>query len=121
MLQDTQVYSKLFYESKLKAIVDLELGDQTPTKGERLAKVVEVAKREWEKESEEVKAMVKARKDEMEMERGLDDKPSQASISDLSQVVGSFLKHVKQTTGWTAFLVAGGPNPDLGGALAIAS
>jgi hypothetical protein len=120
--QDSQVYSKLFYESKLKVVVDRELDGKNPTKGERLARVIDVAKREWENESDEVKEIVRAKKEEMEIERELPgDKRSQAAIDNLSQVVGAFLKHVKQTTGWTAFLVAGGPNPDLDGALSLAS
>src|SRR5271154_4834509 len=85
--QDSQVYSKLYYESKLKAIVDHELEGQNPTKGERFAKVVEVAKREWQSESEEVKQIVRAKKEEMEIEQESGDKRSQASIDNLSHVV----------------------------------
>jgi molecular chaperone GrpE (heat shock protein) len=117
-LQDTQVYSKLYYKSKLKAIVDEELKDKAPKKQERFAKVMEVTKREWAKESEEVKETVRRKRDEMQQAK---DKPSPAAIDNLSHVVHNFLRHLRQTTGWTGFLVIGGPQPDTGGELAIAS
>lgn len=127
MLQDTQVYSRLFYESKLKQLIDQEFEDRSPTKEERFAMALKVTKREWENESEEVRAIVKAKKEELQLERSeadliptSEDKQVQA-INNLGSVVSAFLQHLKQTTGWTGFLVIGGPKPDHGGNLTIAS
>jgi hypothetical protein len=120
-LQETHVYSKLYYDSKLKAIIDKELESKPATKQERLSKMTEVTKREWANESEAVKDEVRKRKDEIEKEKGSEEVASQAAIDSLGHVVGTFLQHLKQTTGWTGFLVMGGPKPDLGGGLAIAS
>jgi hypothetical protein len=127
-LQDAEVYSKLFYETRIKKIVDEEIGDATLTRSERLAKIVEVTKREWAKESDEVKNEVKAKKEEMQAERKQSDpdsapsaKQCRSAIDNLSHVAAAFLKHIKQTTGWTAFLVVGGPRPDSERELAITS
>src|SRR4051812_44181098 len=68
-LQDTEVYSKLFYESKLKSIVEAEIAGEPLTHGKRLVKVVEVTKREWARESEEIKKEVRAKKEELEKDR----------------------------------------------------
>ena len=124
MLQDTHIYSKLFFDSKLKAIVDEELKNKSATKEERFAVALQVTKREWDNESEEVKAMVRAKKEEMQSERSEPDGTpgtKQDAIDNLSTVAGAFLQHLKETTGWTGFLVVGGPKPNFGGDLAIAS
>src|ERR1700722_6763209 len=131
-LQDTEAYSKLFYESKLKRIVDEEIAGKSLTHNEKLAKIVDVTKREWVKESDDVKAQVKAMKEELQHGRAnlanptgdstvTSPKQIQAAIDELSYVGGAFLRHLKKTTGWTGFIVAGGPKPDIGGDIAIAS
>ena len=57
----------MFYETHLKKIVEEE------TKGlehkNRLAKIVDVTKREWNKASDEVKVKVRERKAELEKEQ----------------------------------------------------
>jgi hypothetical protein len=126
-LQDTEAYSKLFYESKLKTIVEAEWAGKSLSQTEKLAKILEVTKREWAVESDEVKAKVKAMKTELQKERSPDptSPPSpqqlQAAIDDLSYVASAFLTHIKQTTNWSGFMVLGGPKPDIGGEIAIAS
>lgn len=129
-LQDTEVYSKLFYESKLKDIIEEESADKTLTHAERLAKIVEVTKREWSKESDQVKAQVEATKLKLREEHG-ENQPSegkvpsamqyQAAIDNLSYTATAFLRHIKQTTNWTGFMVFGGPKPDIGDDIAITS
>src|SRR4051812_35893904 len=97
-LQDTEVYSKLFYESKLKHIVNEETIGKSLNRTEKLAKIVEVTKWEWALESDEVKAEVKAKKEELQNERkpdlSSDLTPSpeqyQAAINDLSYVTSAF-------------------------------
>jgi hypothetical protein len=106
-LQETQVYSKMFYESKLKAIIDDELKGKSVTKPERLSKTVEVTKREWENESEDVKDEVRKRREELKREQSSEEALSQAAIDNLGHVVSTFLQHLKKTTGWTGFFVIG--------------
>jgi hypothetical protein len=125
-LQDTEVYSKLFYASKLKSIVDVEVAGMSLTQTEKLAKIREVTKREWANESDEVKEQVRAKKEEphdLKLTEGTTPSPEQyqESIDDLSFVVNAFLDHIQETTGWTGFMVLGGPKPDIGGEIAIAS
>jgi acetoin utilization deacetylase AcuC-like enzyme len=96
MLQDTQVYSKMFYESKLKRIIEEELRGQSPLRNEQFAKIMKVTKQEWAKESDEVKAMVKEKKEEMQQEQehleSKDAGAKQSAIDDLSRVVGAFFQ-----------------------------
>jgi hypothetical protein len=128
-LQDTEVYSKLFYASKLKGIVDAEIAGMSLTQSEKLAKIVEVTKREWAHESDEVKEQVQVMKEEPRdrshnlAEGSTTPSPEQyqASIDNLSCVADAFLDHIKRTTGWTGFVVLGGPKPDLGGEIVIGS
>jgi hypothetical protein len=125
--QDTEVYLKLFYATKLKKIVDSETAGTSLKQTERMAKIREVAKREYDKESDEVKEQVRAKKEEPRNHKLTEDSmtPSseqyQAAIDDLSYVVDTFLSYIRQTTGWTGFVVAGGPKPDIGGEIAIGS
>jgi hypothetical protein len=119
-LHEAQVYSKLYYESKLKAIVDEELKGTWLTPQERLPKTVEVTKREWANESDEVQRQVRERRKELRKEQNSDQALSWA-IDHLGHVVGDFLQQLKKATGWTGFFVTGGPKPDMGGELAIAS
>ena len=128
-LQNTEIYSKLYYEDKLKAIVDAEIDGKVLTTNERLAKILEVTKREWEKETEEVKARVFAMKDELRERASKppsdSSQPSsedyQNAINNLTNVASSFLDHIKKTTGWIGFMVLGGPKPDIGDSIAISS
>jgi hypothetical protein len=124
--QDTEIYSKLFYESKLKRIIDAEVAGLSNS--EKLAKIVEVTRREWEGESDEVRAQVKAMKeDQRHSPQPLGDSatPSpeqrQAAINELGYTASAFLDHVQKTTGWTGFMVLGGPKPDIGDEMAIGS
>jgi hypothetical protein len=111
----------MFYESKLKAIVAEELEGKQATKGEKFKKLMEVTKREWAKENDAVKEQVRERKEAMEREQESDSQATIDAIDDLGHVVGAFLQHIKRTTGWTGFLIIGGPKPDLGGDLVITS
>jgi len=128
-LQDTEVYSKLYYQSKIKAIVDKEIDGKVLTTTERLAKIIDVTKREWAKETEEVKARVYTMKEELRTSKPQlpsDSSPAspdhyQTAIDSLGNVTSAFLDHVKQTMGWTGFMVLGGPKPDIGGSIAISS
>jgi hypothetical protein len=128
-LRDTEVYSKLFYETKLKSIVEEEMkGHALPNHG-RFSKVLEVTKREWEKESDEVKAEVQARKADLQKERESKmnnpepptSKQRQAAIDDMSHIASTFLLHIKRTTGWTGFVVLGGRKPNAGSDFAVGS
>jgi hypothetical protein len=128
-LRDTEVYSKLFYESKLKGLVDGETEGSTFTSAERFHKVMEVMKREWALESDAVKAQVQAMKEELQKERDSkangDSEPTpkqrQAAIDNLNHVASTFLLHIKRTTGWTGFVVLGGPKLNAGTDVAVAS
>jgi hypothetical protein len=125
LLQDTEIYSQLYYEKKLKAIVAEETKGLSPR--ERFVKSREVTRREWDNESDEVKAEVQARKEELSKERmDADDMEStpqqrQAAIHDLGHTVDCFLAHIKKKTGWTGFIVLGGPNPEMGEQIAVTS
>jgi hypothetical protein len=128
LLRDTEVYSKVFYESKLKGIISAEIAGLTLTQAELLAKTLEVTKREWENEPESVKEQVRAMKKKYKQDAlsPADDSTRtpeqyQNAINSLSQVGNSFLEHIKQTTGWTGFMVLGGPNPATGGKISIGS
>jgi hypothetical protein len=57
-LRNTEIYSKLFYTSKLKSMVDAETAGMSLTQSQRFAKLQEVTKREWALESDEVKEQV---------------------------------------------------------------
>jgi hypothetical protein len=123
-LKDTEVYSKLFYESKLKDIVGSETAGMSLS--EKFVRIGDVTRQEWANESDEVKEQVRAMKGESRNRRHQNSAtPSleqyQASINDLSYVVNTFLDHIRQTTGWTGFVVLGGPKPDIGGEIAIGS
>jgi hypothetical protein len=106
-LRDMEVYSKLFYETKLKSVVEEEIKDFGLSATERFSKVLKVTKQEWEKETDEVKAEVQAKKLELQKERNglqpLTSKQRQAAIDDMNHVVSAFLLHIKRTTGWTGF------------------
>ena len=120
-LQDTQVYSKLFYQSKLKPIVEAETSGAS--NAERLAKIVDITKREWANESDEVKAQVRAMKDDISA-RSVDvssPEQRQAAIKDLSRLATAFFDHVHKTTSWTGYIVLGGPEPGMGDEIAIGS
>jgi hypothetical protein len=45
----------------------------------------------------------------------------QRAIDDLSYIANAFLDHLRKETGWTGFMVLGGPKPDIGGDIAIGS
>jgi hypothetical protein len=125
-LQDTEAYSKLYYASKLKSIVDAEVSGTSLIQNKKFAKIREVTKREWANESDEVKEQVRAKKEEprnLKSTEGTTPSPEQyqESIDDLSFVGNAFLDHIRETTGWTGFMVLGGPKPDIGGEIAIAS
>jgi len=120
-LQDTHAYSKLFYQSKLKAIVEAETSGAS--NAERLAKIAEITKREWANESEEVKAQVRAMKDDISARKPDMSSPEQrqVAIDDLSHLTTTFLDHVRKTTNWTGYIVLGGPDPGKGDDIAIGS
>jgi hypothetical protein len=125
-LQDTEVYSKLFYESKLKEKIAAEIAEQDLSPRDVLAKTREVTKWEWMNESESVKEQVREMKKEYKRDapaEGSTPTPEQyqSAINSLSQVGNTFLEHIKQTTGWTGFMVLGGPNPGIGGEISIGS
>ena len=105
--------------------MEAEIAGRSLSQTEKLAKILEVTKREWAVESDEVKAKVKLTKAELQKERGSAGEPSpdkfQVAINDLSYVASAFLTHIKQTTNWTGFLVLGGPKLDIGGEMAVAS
>jgi hypothetical protein len=121
-LQDTEVYSKLFYESKLKAIIDAEITGMS----HNVAKIVGLTKREWANESDDVKAQVQAMKEDLRARSANPPDASspeqrQAAIDNLGHLATAFLDHVHQTTNWTGYMVLGGLKPDMGGEIAIGS
>jgi hypothetical protein len=100
-LQDTEAYSKLYYASKLKSIVDAEVSRMSliPGENKKFAKIREVTKREWANESDEVKEQVRAKKEEprnLKLTEGTTPSPEQyqESIDDLSFVGNTFLDHI---------------------------
>jgi hypothetical protein len=107
-------------------MVDAETAGMLLTQPQRFAKLQEVTKREWALESDEVIEQVRAMKEE---QRDLSPEPSkdpspeqyQRAIDNLSYVANAFLDHLQKTTGWTGFMVLGGPKPDIGGDIAIGS
>jgi hypothetical protein len=128
-LRDTEVYSKLYYQDKLKSLVDAEIKGRVLTSAEKFSKRLEVTKWEWERETPDVKAHVQAKKVEMQKERNSKAKGTepptpkqcQAAIDELNHVAPAFLLHIKRTTGWTGFMVLGGQKPDAGTEFAVGS
>ncbi|KIM87976.1 hypothetical protein PILCRDRAFT_3685 [Piloderma croceum F 1598] len=136
-----QAYSWLYYEEKVKDIVDQKYQEHVDTvsKGKqksRFAFSATVTREMFDKETPEVKAEVESyqHKEKMAHEIKLEDigengKPidqelqekinrqMQYAIDRLLQTLKQVLMLIQQQTGWSVFIVAGGPMPKLSGGM----
>ncbi|KAG6822694.1 hypothetical protein H0H92_012920, partial [Tricholoma furcatifolium] len=110
-----EVYSKLFYESKLKPLVESQL-DSTLSRGSLLAARNQIIKQLWEAETDpDVKAQVEAHFDEPKP--SAETTPSHQSSDKYAQV----LEGLAKKTGWYYTVLMGGPNPGENGNISVAS
>ncbi|KAG1844380.1 hypothetical protein F4604DRAFT_1937589 [Suillus subluteus] len=129
-LQEVEAYSKLYYQKRIKSIIDnklkaaaeeLRAEDKVLTNGKRVAIVKEETRNLYKVETSEIKAEVrryiedaKTRRD-MEKERMWSEDDYARNLEKLAAMVNKFLKGLADATGFSFSLLAGGPSPELSG------
>ncbi|KAG1827958.1 hypothetical protein EV424DRAFT_1345110 [Suillus variegatus] len=135
-LQEVEAYSKLYYQRRVKSIVDnklkaeaevLQAENKALTNGMRVAIVKRETANLYEVETNEVKAEVRKYIEEAKMRRdnekdGVWSEDDYAkNLEKLAAMVNKFLKGLADATGFSFSLLAGGPSPELGGLIDVYS
>ncbi|KAF8069151.1 hypothetical protein FPV67DRAFT_1669174 [Lyophyllum atratum] len=128
--QKAEIYSKICYEDKIKAVVKEEAerlnikgrGDILKLRGEITRRMCD------EEQDEEIKARVEAEmqavitRRELALEsRERSNDQIQEAIDDCSAVLNRFLTALSEKTGWAFSVLMGGPDPSRGGDITVAS
>ncbi|KAG1722594.1 uncharacterized protein EDB91DRAFT_1351358 [Suillus paluster] len=135
-LQEVEAYSKLYYQRRVKFMVDnrlkaeaeaLQAENKALTNGMRVA----IAKKEvanlYEGETNEVKAEVRKYIEDAKMHRDNEKEGMWSeddygrNIEKLAAIVNKFLTGLADATGFSFSLLAGGPSPELGGLIDVYS
>ncbi|KAG9309048.1 hypothetical protein JVU11DRAFT_11066 [Chiua virens] len=134
--QKIEVYLNLYYEERVKPLLKLEDGCDVPKdeaiaaaseghKGAnvtpKVSAIMRAAQDAYKKESEEIKAKVETRWQEIVEQR--DDEPESKGgrqkpeyyIGRVAPTLGHFLKGLQELTGWSFSVLMGGPSPEASG------
>ncbi|KAG1751488.1 uncharacterized protein EDB91DRAFT_1078263 [Suillus paluster] len=125
-LQEAEAYSKLYYQTRVKAMVDealkveaelLQVENKTLTNGKCVAIAKQHTASLYSAETDEIKAEVQKYLEDQKTEKG--DEARMWSHDDygrnlekLAAISNKFLKGLAEATGFSFSLLAGGPSPD---------
>ncbi|KAG1889152.1 hypothetical protein F4604DRAFT_1914990 [Suillus subluteus] len=133
-LQEVKAYSKLYYQKRIKSIIDnklkaaaeeLRAEDKVLTNGKHVAIVKEETRNLYKVETSEIKAEVRRYIEDaktcrdMEKERMWSEDDYARNLEKLAAMVNKFLKGLADTTGFSFSLLAGGPSPELSGLINV--
>ncbi|KAG2341291.1 hypothetical protein BDR05DRAFT_949875 [Suillus weaverae] len=133
-LQEVEAYSKLYYQRRVKVMVDnrlkaeaeaLQAKNKVLTNGMRVAIAKKEAVNLYEGETNEVKAEVWKYIEDAKMHRDNEKEGMWSeddygrNIEKLAAMVNKFLTGLADATGFLFSLLAGGPSPELGGLIDV--
>ncbi|KAG1875867.1 hypothetical protein C8R48DRAFT_768721 [Suillus tomentosus] len=135
-LQEVEAYSKLYYQRRVKVMVDnrlkaeaevLQAKNKALTNGMCVAIAKKVAANLYEGETNEVKAEVRKYIEDAKMHRDNEKEGMWSeddygrNIEKLTAMVNKFLTGLADVTGFSFSLLAGGPSSELGGLIDVYS
>ncbi|KAG1889703.1 uncharacterized protein F5891DRAFT_1198474 [Suillus fuscotomentosus] len=132
-LQEAEAYSKLYYQTHIKATVDevlkaeaelLQVKNKTLTNGKCVAIAKQHTASLYSVETDEIKAEVQKYIENQKMEKGDEAKMwSQddyaRNLEKLATIANKFLKGLVEATGFSFSLPAGGPSPECNGSIDV--
>ncbi|KAG6808750.1 hypothetical protein H0H92_003021, partial [Tricholoma furcatifolium] len=127
--QVTEIYSDMFYETKIAPIVKEEM-PASANRSECLTVIKRVTRDLWHNETSDVVDQVNARLAHLKLAKAekLANPPAlptaeeiTENLDELPAVMGRFLEYLESITGWSFSCVMGGPDPALNGKVRVAS
>ncbi|KAH9831678.1 uncharacterized protein C8Q71DRAFT_861684 [Rhodofomes roseus] len=128
--QELEVYMKLYYKDKIQPGVEAEIKENNVPSSKTIGVIRRHTQLAYDDETEEVKAEVRAKLSELKgaaaaaaakqssaANAGLSPAEYQRTINALPRIGQEVTRTLCLNSGWSAFLVIGGPCPEEGGAL----